>query len=539
MARQGDEEPLEVGRSEACDSWLEEEEDSPGKPPLSSAEGALSSLDAERALRLRDLSCASEALQLALGAGEACPAPRASWSTVREPLDHASDAPPHPPPTRLSDHGGDADADQALHSLLEELERLDAAEEEHNAIAALAARLSAVVAASALARAQEELSSRAAAALSLRRAWAARVVVRRACGCPLLLRFHERRAAAATRMQAHARGMAARKTLRSAAAGRRAEAGAALRAKLRGEVSAAERLRAQHAAACALQRAWRGHAARAELAAARARAKAATAAVTVQSVWRGFSLRSRLAHAMRAIAAMQLHATATAPDARLSSGASAAPVACPVLDEEFPAVDADSFLKPLLSPPPRAPTPTPDPAPAAASAVEASAEGCGAAAIEAPRSAWEEAELRRRAAVERAKRVWGWASDDVAGAFVRAAARTKALHAKHSHTEKMRDPQSRLEYLQRRTAHAGAPARSASPVKRAATAAAPRPPAAPAPPNSAVAAIRAAVKAVPSLLVNATVGKNGSTAVRFNEGAALPRGSTAPIPGGRSGARAG
>ncbi len=527
---------------------------SSGTPPrLSWAADAAAALDAERMLRLAELNSDVEALCAALGAAEepslsATPSPQ--WSTPRESsVDHHWTMPVAPRSPRASEPHVHVDA--ALDELLAEAEA--AAQEAvwaetvdvSASVEALARRLSHVIAAAAQARAQEELSAREAAVAAFRRARAARCVVRHAKGCPLLLRFHARRRAAATSIQAHARGMLARQRRRDAAAAAKAEAGAALRAAVLGQLSAAEQLRRRHAAAATLQRGWRCYVARVRVARLREQKRAAAAATRIQAVWRGHALRTRLARAMEAIMALQQseavprHDVTNAAAASSSEGVSEAGITASSIDDLslYPPVDESFFTpQPVALVPAREPTPPPPPPPSpplppASPAPTLGADEGGAASVEPRLSPWEEAELHHKAAVEKAKCVWGFESDAVADAFVRVAARTKALHAKHNRSEKMRDPAQRMEALRRHAAAGGgavSPPRNLSPAKRDAAmltaAAAAHATAAVETHRSAAANIKAAVRgerspvrALPNVTLGAGNAVGGAKAARFNE----------------------
>ena len=338
-------------------------------------------------------------------------------------------------------------------------------------VESLARRLSAVIAASAAARAAELEASTAATAASLRQRRAARTLVRAAKACPFLVSYHARRQGAAVVVQAHVRGLLARKASRRAAAEAKARAGADLRARVKGQLTAAEQARRRAAAAGVVQRHARGWLARQAAAALRARAahaaRAHACAVTIQRMVRGHLVRCRLARAMRAVAELEaalevadLEADGNPASDRHQLGASTEAALLPV-DDEFPEIDVASvWTQPAVDAPGEGARVS-SASGGARSGRSSSAGGpASLAADEGAEQSSMSAEARHQAAVEKSKAAWGFTSLDVAERYLAAASRHRAfLNRQAVHQKWERDPQARLDHLLRKRG-------SVSPTKR-------------------------------------------------------------------------
>ena len=342
-------------------------------------------------------------------------------------------------------------------------------------VESLARRLSAVIAASAAARAAELAASTAAAAASLRQRRAARTLVRAAKSCPFLLAYHTRRQRAAVVVQAHVRGLLARKASRRAAAGAKARAGADLRARVKGQLTAAEQAKRRAAAAAVVQRHARGWLARRKAASLRAQAAHAAlvriSAVAIQRMVRGHLVRRRLERAMRAVAELEaaLEATDLEGDGTASSerqhqlGASSVDAAPLPVEDEFPEIDVASVWTP----------PTFDPPGALGARLSASSDGArsrrsssaagAAASLAADEGGGQSsltAEEKHQAALERSKAAWGFTTMDVAERYLAAASRHRAfLNRQAVHQKWERDPQARLDHLLRKRQGSTSPAK--------------------------------------------------------------------------------
>ena len=344
-------------------------------------------------------------------------------------------------------------------------------------VESLARRLSAVIAASAAARAAELAASTAAAAASLRQRRAARTLARAAKSCPFLVAYHTRRQGAAVVVQAHVRGLLARKASQRAAAGAKARAGADLRARVKGQLTAAEQAKRRAAAAAVVQRHARGWLARRKAASLRAQAAHAAlvhaSAVAIQRMVRGHLVRRRLERAMRAVAELEAAFAATdlEGDGAVSSerhhqlGASSVDAAPLPVEDEFPEIDVASvWTQPAFDPP--------GALGALGARLSASPDGArsrrsssaaGAASLAADEGGGQSsltAEAKHQAALERSKAAWGFTTMDVAERYLAAASRHRAfLNRQAVHQKWERDPQARLDHLLRKRQGSTSPAK--------------------------------------------------------------------------------
>ena len=312
-------------------------------------------------------------------------------------------------------------------------------------VEALARRLSAVIAASAAARAAEMEAWQSSAAQSLRQRRAARIIVRAAHTCPFIRTFHARRNDAAVILQAHARGFLARRAATRSAAAAKARAGADLRAKVLGQLTAVEQVKRRQAAAVMIQRHTRALLARLKLCGlrteARHRARTQSCATHIQRVIRGHLVRSRLARAMQAVAALE---AALGPEHQDVDVAPMPYRVDAIVDTEFPEVDVNA----LWAAPAAARSSDGYFVPSRPSDDSRLSDDSGHAA-EADEDGSEQYQaLSRQEVLERSKAQWGFTSDAVAAAYLAAASRHRTfINRKATHERLERDPQARLDHV--------------------------------------------------------------------------------------------
>jgi hypothetical protein len=341
-------------------------------------------------------------------------------------------------------------------------------------VESLARRLSAVIAASAAARAAELAASTAAAVASLRQRQAARTLVRAAKSCPFLVAYHTRRQGAAVVVQAHVRGLLARRASQRAAAEAKARAGADLRARVKGQLTAAEQVKRREAAACVVQRHARRWIACRKAASLRAQAAHSAlvrvSAVAIQRMVRGHLVRCRLTRAMRAVAELEaaLEVTDLEGDGTVSDnrhhelGASVETAPLPV-EDEFPEIDVASvWTQPAFDLPGALGARLSASSDGARSRRSSSAAGAASLAADEGReqSSQQTKEEKHREALERSKAAWGFTTMDVAERYLAAASRHRAfLNRQAAHQKWERDPQARLDHVLRKRPGSTSPAK--------------------------------------------------------------------------------